>query len=73
MGLAKVSAKITRTDEATDGSPALVGPLEDFLHRASNLVRQAGGAGLLIIIDELHAPLLSRREREYEPDPPSRP
>lgn len=69
VGLAKVSAKITRTEEAVNGSPALVGPLEDFLHRASNLVREAGGAGLLIIIDELHAPLMSRREREYEPDP----
>jgi hypothetical protein len=69
IGLAKVSAKITRSAEAADGSPALVGPLEDFLHRASNLVRQANGAGLLIIIDELHAPLMSRREREYEPDP----
>lgn len=69
VGLAKVSAKITRAEDAADGSPALVGPLEDFLHRASNLVRDAGDAGLLVIIDELHAPLLSRREREYEPDP----
>lgn len=69
LGLAKVSAKITRTHDAVEGSPALVGPIEDFFRRASHLVRDAGGAGLLVIIDELHAPLLSRREREYDPDP----
>jgi hypothetical protein len=69
IGLAKVSAKITRNEDPAGGSPALVGPVEDFFHRASNLVREAGGAGLLLIIDELHAPLQSRREREYDPDP----
>lgn len=69
LGLAKVSAKLTRPEDAAGGSPALVGPVEDFFHRAANLVREAGGAGLLLIIDELHAPLQSRREREYDPDP----
>lgn len=68
VGLAKVSAKITRPEDASGGSPALVGPVEDFFHSASNLVREAGGAGLLLVIDELHAPLQSRREREYDPD-----
>lgn len=69
VGLAKVSAKLARPEEATGAAPALVGPVEDFFHRASNLVREAGGAGLLLLIDELHAPLQSRREREYDPDP----
>lgn len=68
IGLAKVSAKIRRPEDAAGGSPALVGPVEDFFHGASNLVREVGGVGLLVIIDELHAPLQSRREREYDPD-----
>ena len=69
VGLAKVSAKLARPEEVSEGAPALVGPVEDFFHRASNLVRDGGGAGLLLLIDELHAPLQSRREREYDPDP----
>lgn len=69
VGLAKVSAKLARPEEASEGAPALVGPVEDFFQRASNLVREGGGAGLLLLIDELHAPLQSRREREYDPDP----
>ena len=71
VGLAKVSATIARgSDSAEAGaSPALVGPVEDFFHTASHLVRDAGGAGLLVIIDELHAPLLPRNDRDSTADP----
>ena len=66
-GIAKLSARINLADPAP--SPALVGPLEDFLGRASRLVREHGGAGLVVMIDELHAPLESSRERDYSPEP----
>jgi hypothetical protein len=67
-GIAKVSARIDR--KATTTAPtALVGPLEDFLGQAAVLVRERGGAGLVVMIDELHAPLESSRERDYSPDP----
>lgn len=70
VGLAKVSATIARGDSAEVGSSAaLVGPVEDFFHTASHLVREAGGAGLLVIIDELHAPLLPRSDRDSTADP----
>ena len=70
VGLAKVSATIARGDSSDAGSSAaLVGPLEDFFHTASHLVRDAGGAGLLVIIDELHAPLLPRSDRDSTADP----
>lgn len=68
IGLAKVSATLVRPEDAP-ASPALVGPLEDFFHTTSNLVREAGGAGLLVIIDELHAPLLPRSERDATAHP----
>lgn len=65
VGLAKVSATIARGDSTEAGpSAALVGPVEDFFHTAAHLVREAGGAGLLVIIDELHAPLLPANGRE---------
>lgn len=67
-GIAKVSARIDRRHEPGSNS-ALVGPLEDFFARTSNLVRDRGGAGLVVMIDELHAPLESSRERDYHPDP----
>lgn len=71
VGLAKVSATIARDggSSETASSPALVGPVEDFFHTASHLVRDAGGAGLLVIIDELHAPLLPANGREDAADP----
>ena len=70
VGLAKVSATIARGDSSDAGSSAaLVGPVEDFFHTASHLVRDAGGAGLLVIIDELHAPLLPRSYRDSTADP----
>lgn len=43
-----------------DNSPSPRGTrqsaLEDLLHETSNRIRQRGGAGLLVLIDELHAP-----------------
>jgi len=65
-GFAKVRARL---DSATVAQPtALVGPLEDLLARAGQLVRERGGSGLIVMIDELHAPLESTREWEYTPD-----
>jgi len=70
VGLAKISATIAPSDSPETGSSAaLVGPVEDFFHTASHLVRDAGGAGLLVIIDELHAPLLPRSDRDDTTDP----
>ncbi|GGH50470.1 ATP-binding protein [Microbacterium album] len=71
LGIAKVSAKLGTApgaDERDRPAPALLGPLEDFLHETSTMIRQRGGAGLLVVIDELHAPLESRSAREYAPD-----
>lgn len=41
------------------GSPpaAPIGALEDLLHEASGAVRERGGAGLVVFVDELHAAL----------------
>ncbi|MFD1716344.1 AAA family ATPase [Georgenia deserti] len=66
LGVGKVSATVG-LDEAKEAatSPALVGPVEDFFHHTANLARDRGGAGLLVVIDELHEPLTSRAEREY--------
>lgn len=65
-GFAKVRARLD--SGPTSHSTALVGPLEDLLGRAGRLVRERGGAGLIVMIDELHAPLESTREWEYTPD-----
>ncbi|GAA2132920.1 ATP-binding protein [Nocardioides bigeumensis] len=57
VGLAgvRVSADL-RDDEPQDPSPtAPVTALEDLLHDAATLVRRRGGAGLLVLVDELHA------------------
>lgn len=68
-GFAKIRARL---DPAQAARPtALVGPLEDLLARAGRLVRERGGSGLIVMIDELHAPLESTREWEYTPDPQS--
>ena len=65
-GFAKVRARL---DAGAGTRPtALVGPLEDLLGRAGRLVREHGGSGLIVMIDELHAPLESTREWEYAPD-----
>jgi hypothetical protein len=50
-------------------SAALLSPVEDFLDRAATLVRERGGAGLLILIDELYEPLVSRPRDDYRPEP----
>lgn len=72
VGMAKVSAKLARGDSLEAGSSAaLVGPVEDFFYTASHLVRSGGGAGLLVIIDELHAPLLPRSDRDSTANPRS--
>lgn len=65
-GFAKIRARLD-AGPAT-ASTALVGPLEDLLGRAGRLVRERGGSGLIVMIDELHAPLDSTREWEYAPD-----
>lgn len=65
-GFAKVRARLDA--DAPPSSTALVGPLEDLLGRAGRLVRERGGAGLVVMIDELHAPLESTREWDYAPD-----
>lgn len=74
IGVAKVSAKLAREPEPEPtGLPAAtVVPVEDFFREAAGLVRGRGGAGLLVIIDELHEPLESHRERDYLPDPQAR-
>lgn len=67
LGVAKVSATFgIDHDEAR--APAGLRPIEEFLHTASTAVRDRGGAGLLILIDELHAPLDPRTGRDQAPD-----
>ncbi|MDP3893624.1 ATP-binding protein [Nocardioides sp.] len=72
-GIAKVSAKIgSSAGWPAEAPAAVVGPVQDFLRHTSNLVRERGGAGLLVVIDELHAPLESRGSTErdpYDPEP----
>ncbi len=74
MSLASASVKMTwedadagRAHPAT--SPALVSPVEDLLHQCAVLVREGGGAGLLLLIDELHEPLGSVEHDRYLPNP----
>lgn len=53
----KVSARAApgdRVDGAETG--ARVSALEDLLHGTATRVRRRGGAGLLVLVDELHAP-----------------
>jgi len=71
VGIAKVRAKISAGDDDGEPSVALHTMVEDLLHEAASAVRDAGGAGLLIVIDELHAPLepKGRDERRPEPEP----
>src|SRR5690606_41278293 len=47
----------------------LLGPLVELLHESSTAIRDQGGAGLLIVIDELHAPLEARGGRDATPEP----
>ncbi|MEO5851778.1 MAG: ATP-binding protein [Nocardioides sp.] len=52
----KVTADL-RSDEASPpaGQAAPVAALEDLLHETATRVRSRGGAGLLLLVDELHA------------------
>ena len=70
-GIAKVSAKLGADRAHAEPTGALLGPVEDFFRTSCALVRDRGGAGVLLVIDELHAPLLSRAgpERPYDPAP----
>lgn len=57
---AKVSADVVSTPSAEPADPlgrAPVGALEELLHDAAALVRRSGGAGLLVLVDELHVAL----------------
>lgn len=65
-GLARVATEFTRASATESGR---IGPLQDFFESASRLVRERGGAGLVVMIDELHAPLESSTDWDYQPDP----
>lgn len=52
----KVSAGVrSEPDPAPPAPTAPVAALEDLLHESAQLVRGRGGAGLLVLVDELHA------------------
>jgi hypothetical protein len=51
----KVSTDLDLTRNAPQTPVGAVGALEDLLHDAATLVRRRGGAGLLVLVDELHA------------------
>ncbi|HWJ68038.1 MAG TPA: ATP-binding protein [Nocardioides sp.] len=51
---AKVQAQVGRR-EAAAPPQAAIGMLESLLHDAATAVRERGGAGLLLLLDELHA------------------
>lgn len=69
LGVASVEARFAPSHEEADASGASVTDVEDLLYEASNAVRGRGGAGLLVVIDELHAPLDPRSDRDRAPDP----
>lgn len=50
----KLRAEVPVASEPTPvGAP--IGALEDLLHDTATLIRERGGAGLLVLVDELHA------------------
>lgn len=51
---AKVAAEVGRQEPPAPPA-AVVGELESLLHDTAALVRDRGGAGLLVLVDELHA------------------
>ena len=52
----KVTADLRAAAEPPASAPAApVTALEDLLHESAQLVRSRGGAGLLVLVDELHA------------------
>ena len=69
LGLVKVDAKIRPNPPAEDlFNRRSVGQVKHFLEEASSLVRSVGGAGLLVVIDELHAPLEPANGRDSRQD-----
>ena len=54
---AKVAAEVGRAEAPTaPAAPtAVIGELESLLHDTATLLRKRGGAGLLLLVDELHA------------------
>lgn len=64
-GIARLAAEFSPRAAADAGR---IGPLLDFFESASTLVRTRGGAGLVIMIDELHAPLESGNDWTYQPE-----
>ena len=51
---AKVQAEVSRKESATAPPHAAIGMLESLLHDAAASVRGHGGAGLFLLLDELH-------------------
>lgn len=50
-----VGGEVARSDAEVPAGAAPIGALEDLLHEAAAAVRERGGAGLVVFIDELHA------------------
>lgn len=70
LGIGKVQAKIDATSQQEQSSaPGLLGPVEELLSESARAIRDKGGSGLLIVIDEIHAPLESRSGRSFDPTP----
>jgi hypothetical protein len=69
-GLVKVEAKVG-PGGAPPSAPDTksVGQVEDFLGEAAARIRSRGGAGLLVVVDELHAPLEPVSARDPGQDP----
>ncbi|RYE80102.1 MAG: ATP-binding protein, partial [Myxococcales bacterium] len=51
----KLRAELPVPDGAEATPTAPIGALEDLLHDTAALIRERGGAGLLVLVDELHA------------------
>lgn len=68
FGVGRVGAKF-EPQGTTDAPPLSQYAVEAFFETASNAVRERGGAGLLVLIDELHAPVEPRSTRDSTADP----
>lgn len=68
LGVASVEAKFAPQNDARTRFSISASALEDLLHEASTAVRDRGGAGLFVVIDELHAPLDPRTPSDRTPD-----
>lgn len=51
----KVKAELPSSERVAPATGAPIGALEDLLHDTAALIRERGGAGLLVLVDELHA------------------